>query len=161
MASTERAPAVALALGAEEVSGSSITRPEDQEKQESSSRTCRDLLLSAAGWYATVKEYVPTVAKPVVSKIETKVGEKLDQFPDTVQKVEAFMDARIIPAAEAAAAEITKRTQEALANETVKNRVVEPGREAVRHVVDKTSEFLASERGQAIRTKATEAVKAA
>jgi hypothetical protein len=46
-----------------------------------------------------------------------------------------------------------------LANETVQTRVVAPGRKAVRQVVAKTSDFLASERGQALRTKATNAVK--
>eukprot|EP00750_Incisomonas_marina_P015398 INCI18218.1.p1 GENE.INCI18218.1~~INCI18218.1.p1 ORF type:complete len:725 (+),score=205.11 INCI18218.1:117-2291(+) len=127
-----------------------------EEGAESESRSCRDLLNTASQWYSAAKEYVPDVAKPLVAKVESKVGQKLEEYPDAVQRVEAFVDSKVIPAAEAAAA----KTQKVLANENVQSHVIVPGRAAVKHVVEKTNELLASDRGQALRAKATDAVNA-
>jgi len=134
--------------------------PVSGEEQGEKQRSCRDVLSAAAEWYTAAKDYVPEAAKPLVAKVEAKVGEKIQQYPDTVKRVETFMDDRVIPAAEAAAKKVAAKTQEVLANETVQTRVIEPGRAAVKQVVDKTNEFLASEKGQALKTKATEVVHA-
>ena len=128
-----------------------VPQVSENDSEAEKGRTCRDLLNVAVGWYSAAKDYVPAVAKPVVSKLEHKVGEKLEQYPDAVQRVEAFLDSKVIPTAEAAATKVAETTREVLNNKVVQERVICPGRAAVDKVVIKTKE---------LKSKADEAVKA-
>ena len=69
---------------------------------------CRTILSTASTWYDKAKEYVPAIAQPTLANIEATVGKKLEQYPQTTQRVESFLDDRVLPAAEAAAAKVSE-----------------------------------------------------
>jgi hypothetical protein len=100
------APQRLLAASAAADAGNSTGAADGDAAAVSSSRSCRDLLTGASAWYGRAKEFVPSIAQPVLQTLEARVGAKLEQYPAATKRVEEFMDGLVIPAAEAAAASV-------------------------------------------------------
>ena len=138
-----------------------LLRSDDEnaaDEEKSTARSCRDLLSTASSWYGRAKEFVPAIAKPTLDTIEAKVGAKLDQYPQTTKRVENFLDDRVLPVAEAAAAKVSATAATVLrsdAGQAVQTRLVAPASAAVAKTVAKTSAIAAAAKQSAgaLRTR--------
>lgn len=147
--------AVAASVSADEAGDASsvpqhLLRSDEEDtpdEEKPTARSCRDLLSTASNWYGRAKEFVPAIAKPTLDTIEAKVGAKLDQYPQTTKRVENFLDDRVLPVAEAAAAKVSATAATVLksdAGQAVQTRLVAPASAAVAKTVAKTSAIAAA-----------------